>query len=150
MKNDHKLVNWLKITLGIVFIGSSILKIISIQSFSLEVGQYIDLYMPQWLHGRNMLCSIGVCASELFVGLLVFCKGFEKTMIFLSIVMLSFFVWLTGVNLFFPTVFGSVESCGCFGELVHFTPIGSFIKSLVLWTLALVIFVNVIINRKQA
>lgn len=53
------------------------------------------------------------------------------------------FVWLTGVNLFFPTIFGSVESCGCFGELVHFTPVGSFVKSMVLWMLALVLFVLV-------
>ena len=64
-----------------------------------------------------------------------------RWMSILSLVMLTFFVWLTGVNLFFPTMFGSVESCGCFGELIHFTPVGSFVKSVVLWVFALVLFV---------
>ena len=33
---------------------------------------------------------------------------------------------------------GSIESCGCFGELVHFSPLGAFIKSLVLFVVSLV------------
>ena len=52
--------------------------------------------------------------------------------------MLLFFVYLTGVNLFFPTIIGSIETCGCFGELVHFTPVSSFVKSVVLLVMAAV------------
>ena len=129
--------------LGVTFVASSLLKIISIRTFAMETGEYIDLYMPQWLHGWNMPCAIGVCASELLVGMLAFWKRMLRWMSILSLVLLTFFVWLTGVNLFFPTMFGSVESCGCFGELVHFTPVGSFVKSVVLWMLALVLFVLV-------
>ncbi|ERI88208.1 hypothetical protein HMPREF1981_00592 [Bacteroides pyogenes F0041] len=149
MKNYQTLANELKIMLGIVFIASSLLKVVSIRTFAMETGDYIDLYMPQWLHGWNMPCAIGVCASELLVGLLAFWRKHVRWMSILSLVMLTFFVWLTGVNLFFPTVFGSVESCGCFGELVHFTPVGSFVKSVVLWLLALVLFVVVITDRKH-
>lgn len=32
---------------------------------------------------------------------------------------------------------GSIESCGCFGELIHFTPLTSFIKSVVLLMMAI-------------
>ena len=139
--HERKFVSCLRMVLGIVFLASSLLKIVSIRTFAMEVGEYIDLYMPQWLHGWNMPCAIGVCASELLVGMLAFWKRMLRWMSILSLVMLTFFVWLTGVNLFFPTMFGSVESCGCFGELVHFTPVGSFVKSRVLWVLALVLFV---------
>lgn len=141
----HKetLVRVLAMVLGVTFVASSLLKIISIRTFAMEVGEYIGLYMPQWLHGWNMPCAIGVCASELLVGMLAFWKRMLRWMSILSLVLLTFFVWLTGVNLFFPTMFGSVESCGCFGELVHFTPVGSFVKSVVLWVLALVLFVLV-------
>lgn len=149
MKNYQKFANWLRMGLGIVFIASSLLKVVSIKTFAMETGEYIDLYMPQWLHGWNMPCAIGVCAAELLVGLLAFCRKYVRWMSILSLVMLTFFVWLTGVNLFFPTVFGSVESCGCFGELVHFTPVGSFVKSVVLWLLALVLFVIVMIDCKR-
>ena len=137
------LVRVLAMVLGVTFVASSLLKIISIRTFAMETGEYIDLYMPQWLHGWNMPCAIGVCASELLVGMLAFWKRMLRWMSILSLVLLTFFVWLTGVNLFFPTMFGSVESCGCFGELVHFTPVGSFVKSVVLWMLALVLFVLV-------
>jgi len=149
MKKNQKFANWLRMGLGIVFIASSLLKVVSIKTFVMESGEYIDLYMPQWLHGWNMPCAIGVCAAELLVGLLAFWRKQVRWMSVLSLVMLTFFVWLTGVNLFFPTVFGSVESCGCFGELVHFTPVGSFVKSVVLWLLALVLFVVVMIDRKH-
>ena len=144
-ERGHKetLVRVLAMVLGVTFVASSLLKIISIRTFAMEVGEYIDLYMPQWLHGWNMPCAIGVCASELLVGMLAFRKRMLRWMSILSLVLLTFFVWLTGVNLFFPTMFGSVESCGCFGELVHFTPVGSFVKSVVLWMLALVLFVLV-------
>ena len=50
---------------------------------------------------------------------------------------LMFFTYLTGVNLFFPGLLGSIEigsieNCGCFGELIHFSPLASFVKSLLL------------------
>lgn len=137
------LVRVLTVVLGVTFVVSCLLKVISIRTFAMEVGEYMDMYMPKWLHGWNMPCAIGVCASELLVGVLAFWKKHVRWMSTLSLVMLTFFVWLTGVNLFFPTMFGSVESCGCFGELVHFTPVGSFVKSMVLWVLALVLFVLV-------
>lgn len=142
-ERGHKetLVRVMAMVLGVTFVASSLLKIISIRTFAMEAGEYIDLYMPQWLHGWNMPCAIGVCASELLVGMLAFRKRMLRWMSILSLVLLTFFVWLTGVNLFFPTMFGSVESCGCFGELVHFTPVGSFVKSMVLWVFALVLFV---------
>ena len=56
---------------------------------------------------------------------------------FAFVAILSFFVFLTGVNLFFPTVIGSIEACGCFGELIHFTPLSSFIKSVILLVIAI-------------
>ena len=139
--HERKFVSCLRMVLGIVFLASSLLKIVSIRTFAMEVGEYIDLYMPQWLHGWNMPCAIGVCVSELLVGVLAFWRRMVRWVSILSLVMLTFFVWLTGVNLFFPTMFGSVESCGCFGELIHFTPTGSFVKSVVLWVFALVLFV---------
>lgn len=148
MKNYRTLSNGLRIVLGMVFVASSLLKVVSIRTFAMETGEYIDLYMPQWMHGWNMPCAIGVCAAELLVGLLAFWRKQVGWMSILSLVMLTFFVWLTGVNLFFPTVFGSVESCGCFGELVHFTPVSSFVKSVVLWLLALVLFVVVTLDQR--
>lgn len=147
---NQKYINWMRLALGFVFIASSLLKVYSFRAFVVEVDEYIDFYMPQWLHGWNMLCAIGVCVLELTVGLLAFWGKQARRMSCLSLLLLTFFVWLTGVNLFFPTIYGSVESCGCFGELIHFTPLGSFWKSMVLWILALVLCVEILTGRRHA
>ena len=138
----YRCIDVLRLILGLVFIASSLLKVFSISTFQIEVGEYIDLYMPWWMHGWDIAYAVGVCLVELVVGLMAFSRKYARCMSVLSVLLLSFFVWLTGVNLFFPTIFGSVESCGCFGELVHFTPLTSFIKSVVLWIFALLLLLQ--------
>ncbi len=118
---------------GSILILSSLLKSVNIHSFAMETGDYIDLYMPSWLHGFKYPCAMLVCQIELMLGLLGLRTKYRTVVLCGMLVMLTFFVWLTAVNAFFPTILGSIESCGCFGELIHFMPLGSFVKSAVLW-----------------
>ena len=92
----------------------------------------------------DMAGAEGVCAMEMTLALLAIRREYRRTASAGFFLMLSFFVYLTGVNLFFPTIMGSIESCGCFGELIHFSPLASFIKSVVLWMLSLVLLVSTI------
>ena len=78
-----------------------------------------------------------VCVVELIAGIMALLQLFPVISSFAFVAMLSFFTYLTVVNLFFPTVMGSIESCGCFGELIHFTPLTSFLKSVVLLMMAI-------------
>lgn len=116
-----------------IFLLSAVLKSVNIHSFAMETGDYIDLYMPSWLHGLQYPCAMVVCQMELMLGLLGLKAKYRKVALCSMLVMLTFFVWLAAVNAFFPTILGSIESCGCFGELIHFTPMASFVKSAVLW-----------------
>lgn len=118
-----------------IFILSAVLKSINIHSFAMETGDYIDLYMPSWLHGLQYPCAMLVCQSELMSGMLALKAKYRNVAFCGMFLLLTFFVWLTMINAFFPTIFGSIESCGCFGELIHFTPIVSFVKSVALWIL---------------
>lgn len=118
-----------------VFIMSAILKSLNIHSFAMETGDYIDMYMPSWLHGFQYPCAMMVCQSELMLGMLALKEKYRHITFCGMFLLLTFFVWLTMINAFFPTIFGSIESCGCFGELIHFSPIASFVKSIVLWML---------------
>ena len=90
----------------------------------------------------DMAGAVGVCAMEMTLALLAIRREYRRTASAGFFLMLSFFVYLTGVNLFFPTIMGSIESCGCFGELIHFSPLASFIKSAVLWMLSLVLLAS--------
>ncbi len=126
--------------LGCVLILSGILKSVNIVSFAQEVQQYTDLYMLGFLRGWSHGIAIVVCSLELLIGILAL-SGLYKMLVSVAFVMLSsFFLYLTGVNVFFPSeYFGSIESCGCFGELIHFSPMASFVKSAVLWIMAILL-----------
>ena len=123
----------------VLFLLSAILKSVNIHSFAIETADFIDLYMPSWLHGYNYPCAMAVCSVELMLGMLALRAKYRQVALCGMLALLSFFVWLTMVNAFFPTIFGSVESCGCFGELIHFTPMASFVKSVVLWMVVAVL-----------
>ncbi|MBR3093353.1 MAG: DUF1573 domain-containing protein [Bacteroidaceae bacterium] len=42
------------------------------------------------------------------------------------------------MNLFFPPIDGQIESCGCFGEIIKFTPLTSFAKSVILLSISVI------------
>lgn len=118
--------------LGAVFVASGILKVVGFGSAAEEITLYCELYLgaplSQW--GRELTGTL--CLLEVVFGIAAFHPKARRIASIAMFVLLAFFTWLTARNLFFPTVFGSVESCGCFGELIHFSPRGSFFKSLVL------------------
>lgn len=122
--------------LGLIFILSGLAKIFSLDSFAVEIAQYAESYIGQWAVANRFLVALCVCFSEIAVGVLAFCGKYMKIASFLMLFALSFFLYLTGMNYFFPPVTGSIEACGCFGEIIHFSPIASFFKSIILWLMA--------------
>jgi hypothetical protein len=50
---------------------------------------------------------------------------------------LGFFTYITYIN--YTDLYGGIESCGCFGELIHFTPASSFYKNIALFILSLIL-----------
>lgn len=138
MKANNKISYTLICILAVVFLVSSVTKMVNIHSFAMEVGEYLDLYMPNWMHGMQMTCAISVCVVEFVLGLMGLRHKYAKVVSMGITMMLIFFVYLTAQNAFFPTMFGSVESCGCFGELIHFSPMASFVKSVVLLVISVV------------
>jgi len=125
--------------LSMVFLLSGVTKIFNLSAFAYETRMYADAYISDELQAWITPVSIGICMSELSLGILALKDECQKIVSWGFFLFLAFFVWLTGINYFFPSIMGSIESCGCFGELIHFTPLASFVKSLVLWFLSVVL-----------
>lgn len=147
-KNVNNVVQGIWVVLLSVFLLSSVLKAVNINSFVLETRLYLDAYFwdlksvvsELWGAFRiDMIGAIGVCVIEMLVALLAIKCEYRRVASVCFFFILTFFVYLTVVNRFFPTIMGSIESCGCFGELIHFSPLASFVKSVVLWMLSLVL-----------
>lgn len=135
---------WVRIDMYImscVFIFSGVSKAINIPAFAYEVRMYSDAYLMDGIGYWSQPIAVMVCALEIMVGLLALHTRYMKICSIVMLLMLSFFVWLTGINYFCPSIMGSIESCGCFGELIHFSPLGAFLKSVVFFLFAICITV---------
>jgi hypothetical protein len=122
--------------LGTIFILSGMAKAFNVKSFAYEVRLYADAYFWDGLAYWATPIAVLVCSAEIFFGLLAQRRDYTRVCGVVFFVLLTFFTWLTAVNYFAPSLFGSIESCGCFGELIHFSPLASFIKSAVMWVVA--------------
>lgn len=136
-KNKEKIRTALRITLGVCFILSGMMKAVNVYSFAQEIRLYIEAYMDSFCVQWSVEIAVVICAIETVTGLLALRKRYEPIVAVIFLGMMSFFVWLTGMNLFCPSLMGSIESCGCFGELIHFSPLASFVKSVVLWVMSI-------------
>lgn len=135
-KIKEKIRTALRITLGVCFILSGVMKAVNVYSFAQEIRLYIEAYMDSYFVQWTVEIAVAICAIETITGLLALRKKYAPIVSIVFLGMMSFFVWLTGINLFYPSLMGSIESCGCFGELIHFSPLASFVKSVVLWGMA--------------
>lgn len=135
--------------LGIIFFVSGTMKAYSIYDFSAEVALYGDYYVAAWVVKWRMPIAISVCIVEIVTGLLALCHSLTIPISYAYMFMLSLFLYLTGRNYLFPPTEGSVESCGCFGELIHFSPRGAFYKSLALWGISLLNIMLVVKNNNS-
>lgn len=136
--------------LGGLFVASALLKFLALQTFQGEVRLYLEVYFPSVFIGHERILAISTCVMELLMGLCAVIGIMRKKQSIAYVAVLSFFLWLTGINLFFPSLMGSIESCGCFGELIHFTPTESFMKSVLLWLISLVwLYLEYFENKKQ-
>lgn len=130
----------LRITLGVCFILSGVMKAVNVYAFAQEIRLYIEAYMDTFLVQWMVEIAVTTCAIETITGLLAFKRKYTKIVSVIFLCMMSFFVWLTGINYMIPSLMGSIESCGCFGELIHFSPLASFVKSIILWAMAIGLF----------
>ena len=132
----------LSILLGTVFILSAITKFFSLKAFGGEVMLYLEIYFNGWLSNNSTHIAQLVCLIELTTGIFYLLPKVNRFANLAGLAALSFFVYLTGDNYFNPSMVGRIESCGCFGELIHFTPLESFMKSCALWVIALIYMVT--------
>ena len=124
--------------LAIIFMVSGVSKFFYIEGFAMEIREFSEMYISSILVSWNNIIAIGVCLIEITLSIAMCITRISLIATILTLLMMTFFLYLTGVNYLQPPITGSIQSCGCFGELIHFTALGSFIKSVVLWTIGLI------------
>lgn len=115
--------------LSILLVVSSILKIVSFDSYVYNVKLFSDAYFLQTTYFVIYGVSMFICIWEFIVGFLGIIS--KSCRISLWLIMLTFgaFTLITFINLYFPTPLGPIKDCKCFGDFLHFSPEASLLKN---------------------
>lgn len=132
--------------LCLTFILSSIFKWIGVKTFALIVNDFCAFLGLDVLYGYGMALAIIICSLELVLGVALFIPKLRKYVVWFYTLVMGYFTYITYLNL--VSLYGQIESCGCFGEVIHLTPAESFCKNVVLLTLSLIACALTIYNKK--
>lgn len=143
--NCDRVRNGLRLLVGLVFISSAILKSIGIHAFSLVARDFMHLIGIGIL--TPDIVAVSVCIGEGIIGILAFWPAVYTRVHWIYPLTMIFFTCVTHLNLTDP--YGGIESCGCFGEIIHLNPLQSHLKNLLLLALTLTASVMTILRNHQ-
>ena len=132
--------------LGVTFTLSSIFKCIGLKTFALTVNDFCAFLGLNVLYGYGMLLAIIICSVELALGIAAFIPKLREYVVWLYLVVMGYFSYITYFNL--VSLYGQIESCGCFGEVIHLTPAESFYKNVVLLFFSMIACAFTVYNKR--
>jgi uncharacterized membrane protein YphA (DoxX/SURF4 family) len=123
---------------GTLFIFSGFIKANDPLGFSYKLNEYWEVFGMHWLSGASLFLAIFICIFEIIVGFSLLLGSRVKLTLWLLLLMIVFFTFLT----FYSAYFNKVNSCGCFGDAIPLTPWQSFTKDIVLLIFIIILFIG--------
>ncbi len=127
-----------RVVLGLTFIFSGFVKTVDPWGTAIKITEYLNVYGFETLNNYRFGFAIWFCAAELMMGLMLTFKIKTRLISIFAMCIMTFFLVLT----FLSATVMPVEDCGCFGDALRLSPWASFAKNVVLWGLALVVWLN--------
>src|SRR6476620_3043828 len=134
-KKSLLVIRWI---VGLLFIFSGLVKANDPLGLSYKMQEFFEVWNLHFLNDYTLLFSLVMNVFEVLAGVAVIIGWRMKLFIWLLLLLIIFFSFLTGYALFS----GKIKTCGCFGYCLPLTPAQSFTKDLILFVLILILFVN--------
>lgn len=140
------LANFSRVIVGAYLIFSGFLKVVDPYGTALKLKEYFDVFaldLPSFkvffeaLGGASVTLSVLFCCLELLVGVALLFGFRLKFTVWIALLLMSFFTFLT----FYSAYFNKVTDCGCFGEFMKLKPWASFWKNVVTMVFILILFI---------
>ncbi len=131
--------------LSVTFIASGILKGIAVKGFEITVREFLYLLGLETLLPYSFPLAVAICIFETAIGVLSLFKPLRPALSMIYPVVLIFFTTITYINL--TDMYGGIESCGCFGEIIHLNPFETFVKNLILLGISIFILISTLSNK---
>lgn len=138
----------IRLLLGALFIFSGWVKAIDPAGLSYKIEEYSLSFEMPWLADFSMTLAVTLCAFELFIGLMMFFKLWQKVISTTTFIFISFFTIVTFITLIFPSV--SINDCGCFGDVVILTNSQTFWKNVIFLLLAFLYVRHIFISSNKS
>ena len=121
----------IRLLLGVFFIGTAVLKLISIDNFEIYLYSF-GVFSYTWTTFFSRLLIF----IELLIGISLIFKIYFKKIWWLTMLMMVGFT----LFLIYAAIFRNDSNCHCFGSLIELNPSQSIIKNII--TLALLFFIR--------
>lgn len=130
--------NIARLLVGLLFIFSGFIKANDAVGFGYKLVEYFEVFGTHFLVPIALPLAMFICIFEIILGFTLLLGAKLKLTLWLSLLMIVFFTFLT----FYSAYFQKVLSCGCFGDAIPLTPWQSFYKDLILLVLILLLFIG--------
>lgn len=125
----------IRIILGLVFILSGWVKAIDPMGSFLKIEEYLLAANINLSEGNITMLALGLGALELFLGLMLFFRLWERVTATFVAILLSFFTIITAIIVIVPSL--TVENCGCFGDAIALSNTATLVKNILLLTISI-------------
>ena len=125
-----------RLIVGLVFIFSGFVKLISPVGTSLIVREYLMAFNQTFMLPAAMVMGIALSLTEFLTGVALLLRLRLRIAAWVALILIALFTPLT----LYLALFNPIEDCGCFGELVHLDNWQTFFKNLILLPCVLIIF----------
>lgn len=123
---------------GGLFIFSGWIKANDTIGFGYKLVEYFEVFGTHVFIPIAVPLAMFICIFEMLVGFTLLIGARVKMTLWLLLLMIIFFTFLT----FYSAYFNKVTSCGCFGDAIPLTPWESFSKDLILLVLIIILFIG--------
>lgn len=134
--------------MGALFLSSSLMKAVNVHSFAQTINSFCALLGLDGFYEYEVLLAILICTIECLLPLLSMSNRYRGIVVWCYPVILGYFTYITFIN--YTDLYGGIESCGCFGELIHLSPAASFYKNIVLLVLSLLLLASHLVEQYKA
>ena len=129
--------NLCRIIVGIVFIYSGFVKGIDPLGSDYKFTDYFNAFGMGWMNATTLFFSFALSLAEFLIGIALLFNLWISRMAWGSLLFMAFFTPLTLVL----ALTNPVSDCGCFGDAMILTNWQTFWKNIILFLLAIMIFV---------
>ncbi len=131
------LARFCRLILGLVFLFSGFVKLLSPVGTSLIIKEYLAAFHLGFLSGASVAAAVVLSLAEFLTGVAMLLRLRLRIFSWVALVLTGAFTLLT----LYLAIFNPIDDCGCFGEVVHLSNWQTFFKNLVLLPCAVIIFV---------